>query len=186
MSGPGIAGEPNVEAPLLPGMPGDVAARVQVAQEALAGAGKNARVIAMHSFLATVCEQQGCSFTFHGEPYDPAKVMAPQMFLPVLTWTVQECARDLLGEDFGCALRLDKESLFGVRSVVPYVTAFQGDLWRALFFMHAAEVVFGVRPNASIEVSPMFEMLKEHFAVFVQSRPETEGEIPWPQPLRLN
>lgn len=144
------------------------------------------RAVPMHQLLANFCLVQGCGFTQKGAPCDPLTVMSPAMFLPVIAWNVQGSGQDLLGVDLGCSLRLDQDSLFGARAVVPHVTGHIVDVFRALFFMHAATNLFGLRPNASIEVNPIHDMLREHFQGFLAGLTATEGEIPWPHPQPLN
>jgi hypothetical protein len=147
---------------------------------------KNSRVVSMHQLLANVCELQGCTFTQHGVPCDPLTVMSPSMLLPILAWDVQDRGQDLLGEDLGCALKLDNHSIFGARAIVPHMTGHIVDLFRALFFMHSATTIFGLRPNASIEIGPLIESLRDQFQVFIQALSSKEGEIPWPLQSRLN
>lgn len=144
------------------------------------------RAIPMHQMLTGVCTLQACTFSFRGRDLPAHQVMAPEMFLPMVTGTAQDDGRYLLDVDFGCGLRLDEESLFGVRSVVPHITGHIADVVRALFFLNAAHKTFGLRPNACIDLTATYEIMNEQFQGLRKALGSPEGEIPWPHPPRLN
>jgi hypothetical protein len=151
-------------------------------------AAKPARVLTVSTLLALVCEVENCRFTMHGVACAAETVMSPSMFLPVLAWEVQELGRDLFEQDLGCTLKRDEGALFGARAVVPYVHGHVGANIRFLCFLHTATELFGLRPNASIEVAPLANALREHFQAFMSTQPANQGDISWPLPpvSRLN
>lgn len=144
------------------------------------------QAVTMPRLLAAICRQYECSFSFRGLDVPPERVMAPEMFLPLVTGTAQEDGHYLLGVDLGCGIRTDDESLFGVRSVVPPVTGHLADLMRALFFRHAAQKVFGLRQQACIDLTATYEVVAEQFLNLRKALEPAGGEVPWPQPPRLN
>ena len=157
------------------------AAQVQEAVQLARG-----RAVPMHQMLTAICEQQDCTFSFRGRALPAPEVMAPDMFLPMVTGTAQEDGHYLLGVDLGCGLRLAEDSLFGVRSVVPHITGHIVDVLRALFFLNAANKVFGLRPQACIDLTTTYELMREPFQSLRAGLGSSEGEIPWPLPRRLN
>lgn len=144
------------------------------------------RAVPMHKMLSAICDQQDCTFSFQGRSVSAAEVMAPEMFLPMVTGTAQEDGHYLLAVDLGCGLRLADECLFGVRSVVPHITGHIVDVLRGLFFLNAANKVFGLRPHACIDLTATYELMREPFRSLREGLGSSEGEIPWPLPRRLN
>ncbi|MEJ8837570.1 hypothetical protein [Ramlibacter sp. AN1133] len=144
------------------------------------------RAVPMHSFLAGLCMVHDCSFTLRGAELAAEHVMAPEMFLPMVAGTAMDDGRYLAGIDLGCGLRVDDGSLFGVRSVVPHLTGHIADVMRALFFMHAARKVFGLRERACIDLTASYEVMNGQFQSLRQALGSQQGEIPWPLPQRLS
>src|ERR1035437_7067751 len=56
-------------------------------------------VVAMSAMLTKLCENANCTFLLRNEPLPVKEVMSEEMFLPLITWKVQEQGQDLLGED---------------------------------------------------------------------------------------
>lgn len=165
----------------MPPLPSDVAAQLEDTIQLARG-----RAVPMHHMLAGLCKVQSCTFTFGGRDLPPAQVMAPEMFLPLVTSTAQHMAHHLLDVDLGCGLRLDGAALFGLRCVVPHITGHIVDVCRGLFFLHAANTVLGLRRNACIDLTATYEIMNEQFQALRDSLRPAEGEIPWPLPQRHN
>lgn len=144
------------------------------------------RGLQVHRILARMCVLERCTFTFRGVAVDPFDVFAPEMFLPLLTAAVQESGRDLVDWDAGCRLRISPDSLFGVSSLVPHLTGHPVDLWRTLFFAHAMRKVLGVRPDANIDLTTTYEVMRESFEDLRARLQPIEGDIPWPQTQRVH
>lgn len=171
------------------------AADVPLATEAQLAAAEFARSIPvelprgqalpMHRLLARLCIIENCSFSFRGTALDPLHVLAPEMFLPALAATAQEQGQYLAEWDAGCQLRADDESLFGVRSVVPHVTGHPVDLWRALLFAHSLRRSFGVRENSVVDLTAIYEHMREPFNLMRERAAHNQGDIPWPQMQRV-
>lgn len=140
------------------------------------------RVVPVGKLLANLCRSNECKFVLDGVPTDSSIIMSPSMFLPVVAWISQQSGDRLLGVDLGCSLRKDEASMFGVRCIVPHLTGHIVDVIRSLFFVHYATELFGIRPNALIEVKPLYEGVKTQFDLLINSQKTSDlGDISWPQ-----
>jgi len=127
-----------------------------------------------------------CRFLLQGELIEPIEVFSPSALLPVLAWTAQDAGQRLLGADFGCVLKKagpGEIALTGARCVVPHVTGHLADITRAMFFVHSATVLFGMRPGAFLEVEPLYMSFAKLFDHHFEAQAQTgeKGVYSWPQ-----
>lgn len=139
--------------------------------------------VPMDVMLARHCEKIGCTFVLSAKQLTASQVLTPQMFMPLVTWQAQDDGHRLLDADLGCALRVDPQTLFGLRSVVPHVTGHIVDVVRALFFLNAATRVLGLQPNSEIDLTTTHQSMSDHFSALLESVTQVNGDIPWPRPL---
>lgn len=142
-------------------------------------------VVPVSALLTNIYTLYNNRFTFNGDVVPVSYVMGTTGMLPCVAWGAQDAGHRLLGADLACSLRRDERALFGLRAVVPPVTGNLADIIRGLFFMHAARMLFGLRRDAEIEVSQVYEMFEHEFKdILAQAVFGDSGEIAWPQPSR--
>lgn len=167
------------ETPLLQRMP-------HLLEIAAAGAlASPAVVVAMPRLLANVCGALNVRFTLGGDAVPPSWVMGSTGLLPCVTVAAEDAAHRLFGISLGATLRPSEQALFGVRAAVPPVTGNLADIVRALFFMRAAQTLFGLRSHADIDVAEVVETFRPYFKQILDRVEPQEGELSWLPQSRL-
>lgn len=137
--------------------------------------------------LSGYATSHDCRFTLAGVEVPASELFSDLLMLPVVTVHAQAKSLRLLGSGLGCMVREDKSGLLSVRAEVPEVSFGRvSDLVRALFFINAAEFIFGVARGGVIDCTPVLEFfskpLSERFDLTKQT-----VEVIWPlaQPAQL-
>lgn len=111
----------------------------------------------MSRLLASVCRQMNCSFTLAGEEESTLLLLSPEMFLPAVAAVAEVESCSLIHKSLGAVFTNNPDAMLGQSVLVPPVESDPGSLIRALFYIHAAQRLFGLRENASIELAPVVE-----------------------------
>ena len=132
---------------------------VAIAQRATA-----AQVIAAPDLLAAMCDMQNFRFLVDGAPVPSVAVLSEDVLFPAVAWVAHKTGRELMEADLGYRFEADAQALLGVRVSGPPVTAHTADLFRALFLMDACTAMFGVLPQASVEITALTPQLRDLLA----------------------
>jgi len=144
-------------------------------------------VVPIPALLCNVCEILNVRFTFNADAVPTSWVMGTAAMLPCVARTAQDTAWHLLDADLGCSLRRDEGALFGLRAAVPPVTGNLADIVRGLMFIHSARTLYGLRRDAVIDVTQVFNMFEREFRPYLDRLGADEtGGIVWPRPSRPN
>lgn len=115
----------------------------------------------MSVLLGGYARSNNCSFVLSGQPVEPEDLFAESFMLPAIAAQAQAKAMRLLGNGLSCMVREDAEGLLNARAEVPEFSFGRvSDLVRALFFMNAAETVFGIRRGGVIDCTPVYQYFK--------------------------
>lgn len=120
-----------------------------------------AEALSMTAVLGGYARSNNCTFVLMGNPVEPEVLFSEIGMLPVIAQHAQVKAMRLLGNGLSCMVRDDKEGLLDARAEVPAFSFGRvSDLVRALFFMNAAETVFGIRRGGVIDCTPVYQYFK--------------------------
>lgn len=144
-----------------------------------------AAVMAMSRLLANVCGVLNVRFALSSDAVPTSWVMGATALLPCVAVAAEDAAHRLFGISLGVSLRPSEQALFGVRAAVPPVTGNLADIVRALFFMRSAQVLFGLRRDADIDVAEVVATFRPYFKQILDRVEPQEGELPWLPQSRL-
>lgn len=98
-----------------------------------------------------------CSFTLAGVEESTLLLMSPEMFLPAVAAVAEVDACSLIHMSLGAVFTENPDALLGQSVAVPPLESDPGSLIRALFYIQAANRLFGLSENVSIELAPVVE-----------------------------
>lgn len=115
----------------------------------------------MSVLLGGYARSNNCSFVLAGQPVEPEELFSESFMLPAIAVQAQAKAMRLLGSGLSCMVREDADGLLNACAEVPEFSFGRvSDLVRALFFMNAAETVFGIRRGGVIDCTPVYQYFK--------------------------
>jgi hypothetical protein len=139
----------------------------------------------MSAVLGGYARANNCTFILAGQPVEPEELFGESFMLPVVTVQAQAKAMRLLGNGLSCMVREDKEALLDARAEVPEFSFGRvSDLVRALFFMNAAERVFGIRRGGLIDCTPVYQYFKRPLSERAAMTEKSGVEWPLAKPAR--
>lgn len=139
----------------------------------------------MSTVLGGYARANNCSFILAGQPVEPEDLFGEAFMLPVVAVQAQAKAMRLLGNGLSCMVREDKDALLDARAEVPEFSYGRvSDLVRALFFMNAAERVFGIRRGGLIDCTPVYQYFKRPLSEQAALSDKTGVEWPLAKPAR--
>jgi hypothetical protein len=134
----------------------------------------------INAILCGHAKQMKCSLEWRGAPIPFAEVFDNEHLMPVVTQIASIKGVQLLGWNLDVANEEAKSGLLGMKSVIPEFSGTDiGDTVRGLFYIHAAEKVFGLSRGGRIECYPVYEYFK--LDLNQRAQQAHRHEAPWAQ-----
>lgn len=117
--------------------------------------------ISINNLLSNLVQLSSCQLEWRGTPIEARTIFDNSHLMPVVTIHASVMAMHLLGWDLDVENRPSKEGLLGIASTIPNLNKKSNDdVIRGLFYMNAAEKVFGISRGGIIECYPVYEYFK--------------------------
>ena len=118
-------------------------------------------LVSVTSLLSSYARNCNCEMEWRGAPIRAEDVFENSYLMPVVTTLATIKGASLLGWGLDVRNEPAKEGLLGLRSEIPmFMGAEYDDQIRGLFYIHAAEKVFGLSRGGVIECYPVFEFFR--------------------------
>jgi hypothetical protein len=127
-----------------------------------------------------------CRFSMNGAEMKAHELFSESVLLPVITVHAQARALRLLGVGLGCMIRPDAQGVLDVRCEVPEISMGRvADLVRALFFLNAAERIFGIERGGLIDCTPVYDFFRKPLSERIDLTQHQLMDQKWPLAQQL-
>ena len=117
--------------------------------------------LSISAILCSHARLSNCTLEWRGAPIEMEDVFDESHLLPAITMVASIKGVALMKWNLDVRNEESKEGLLGMRSVIPmFKRNMVEDTMRGLFFIHAAEKVFGLSRGGVIECVPVYEFFK--------------------------
>lgn len=115
----------------------------------------------INAILCSHAKRMRCILEWKGEPIEFSKVFDNEHLMPVVTQIASIKAVQLMDWNLDVSNEESKSALLGMKSLIPeYLGEAVSDTVRGLFYLHAAEKVFGLSRGGRIDCFPVYEYFK--------------------------
>lgn len=142
--------------------------------------------VKVSQILVGYAANHNCRFSMAGLEMTAEELFSEAVLLPVVTVHAQARALKLLGVGLGCMVRRDTEGILNVRCEVPEISMGRvSDLVRALFFLNAAERIFGIERGGQIDCTPVYDFFRKPLSQRIDLTQPQLMDQKWPLAQQL-